>query len=107
MSVVLILGLILASGALAFAVTKTLGARFGVAAVGLVTALNVPHLLAYFPVLFPTPITEGEPYLPPAEASLGAGGYMFLGAATFAGLTIISAIVGSNLGRRVRRRHLS
>lgn len=107
MKLALALALILASGALAFGITKAFGARFGTAVVVLVAALNLPFLAAYFPVLFPATPMETEIYFPPEDSSFGAAGYMFLGAATFAGLTILSAVVGSLLGIRARRRHIT
>lgn len=107
MKLALALALILAAGALAFGVAKAFGGRFGAAAVVLMAALNLPFLLAYIPVLFPETPTEAAPYFPPADTSFGAAGYMFLGAVTFAGLTMLSAIVGTLLGTRTRRRHIT
>ncbi|WP_341861921.1 hypothetical protein [Gymnodinialimonas sp. 57CJ19] len=107
MKLALALALILAAGVLAFGVTKAFGARFGAAVVALVAALNLPFLLAYIPLLFPETPTEAAPSFSPTDTSFGAAGYMFLGAVTFAGLTIVSAITGSFLGMRTRQRHVT
>ena len=102
---ILMVSVLLVPAVLAFVVARRFGRRTGFIVLAGVVVLNLPALAGFIPVLSGTS-SQSNVYpdlFPPAERGWSASTHMFLGAMTFAAVSVGTALVAVLLGARVKR----